>query len=140
MGMFDEYIPDPPLPCPACGKTLADWQGEDGPNLLLVWKQGERFPIDCRLADEMYHQGKASFLRSGRHVLPERFEFHTDVCDCNHLVYGVGRCVDGVWTEAELMSPRNARPYPHENDRDFRDRLRHLARWHGGGAATGGQE
>ena len=51
MGMFDWYVPDPPLKCPVCGTLLERWQGKDGPCALLVWKQGEAVPVAMRADD-----------------------------------------------------------------------------------------
>lgn len=51
MGMFDWYVPDPPLPCRWCGAQLSEFQGKDGPCELLVWRERRQEPTDQRCDD-----------------------------------------------------------------------------------------
>ena len=73
MGMFDDYIPEPPLTCRACSALLDGFQGKDGPCAMLVWGQGAATPVDqrvdedCKLAPEKIHAFR----------LPSRFEIRT---------------------------------------------------------------
>ena len=127
--MFDYYIPDPPLACPVCGRPLGQWQGTDGPNLLLVWKQHEPAPVDVRVMEECYGYDKAAFLQRHHSALPQRFYFSTHGCRCDRPIHAIGRCISGLWSESELMTHRNAEPYPSESEREFRARVRDLERW-----------
>ena len=52
MGMFDWYLPDPPLPCRWCGAQLAEFQGDQGPCELLVWQERRPEPVDQRCDDQ----------------------------------------------------------------------------------------
>ena len=73
MGMFDEYIPDPPLRCPACGSLLDGWQGKDGLNELMVWRQGVAAPIGQSIGEDFEREpDQLAKLR-----LPERFAIYT---------------------------------------------------------------
>jgi hypothetical protein len=125
MSLFDAYRPVPEISCPACNQPLDDWQGKDGPCLMLVWVQGHAAPIDqsvdeeSRLPPEILDQ-----LR-----LPEEFYFHTEGCRCGRVILARGRCVDGVWSESEPITPANARPGPHQSEREFRAYVRDLERW-----------
>jgi hypothetical protein len=98
MGMFDYFVPDPPIPCPKCGKTISGWQGKNDPSpALLVWKQGVPSPIDQRVDEEC-------------RALPERMEtfrlpdgeiwIYGGECDCGFVVDGElrGLVQNGLWT------------------------------------------
>jgi hypothetical protein len=106
MGMFDWYEPGPELAtCPVCGSPLYGWQGKDADNpLLLVWRQGERAPVDQRMDDEycLYIEDRDA-LR-----LPERFLIHT-ACLADHRHMAEGRCVDGVWLTSAFIAPGSHR-------------------------------
>jgi hypothetical protein len=69
MGMFDWYLPDPPLPCRWCGTLLDEFQGKDGPCNLLVWRENIAAPVDQRCDEEWR---TATDLRDGLR-LPEIF-------------------------------------------------------------------
>jgi len=122
MGMFDAYEPDPPLACPVCGRTLAGWQGKDGPNALFVWRQGRPEPVDqrasedCRLAPE----ARARFR------LPERFEIETVCCGGRFPVTATCRAPQGSWSETTLVTAATARQGKNERAEEFRARLRWL--------------
>jgi hypothetical protein len=94
MGFFDTYIPRPALMCPVRGRELRDWQGKDGPRLLLVWEQGIRLPRNTSL------EGDVEGL-----TLPEEFLIYSYDCQCfPRGVEAVGRCVDGVWQSTALLT------------------------------------
>lgn len=100
MGMFDNYEPAEPIPCPVCGTPLDEWQGKDGPNDLVTWRQGSAAPVaglggtlDVDYDDER---------------LPETFTIHSWCKTCSPrrpLVDAYCRCVDGVWSSTELIDP-----------------------------------
>ena len=92
MGMFDWYDPVPPVPCPECGGRL-EWQGKDGPDLLLVWRQGSAHPVDQQMDEEtrLPPEGLADI------TLPDSFEI-LGWCERDHKVAGTGHCEEGVWT------------------------------------------
>ena len=78
MGMFDEYIPDTPLRCPACGSALDGWQGQGGgPNALMVWRQGIAEPIDQSIDDE---EVKLEPEQLAKWRLPKQFTIYTFCC------------------------------------------------------------
>lgn len=103
MGMFDYFRPVPALPCPSCGEQLADWQGKDGPCLLMEWNQHEAAPAGQR-ADPPRDSLEA-------HRLPEVFCLYTS-CACGFAVDATGFADNGVWTEVALgfVSTRDAIP------------------------------
>jgi hypothetical protein len=95
MGFFDTYVPRPALQCPVCHTELRDWQGKDGPCLLLVWTQGSREPQPTDLEID----------RSSLSVLPDEFLIYSYDCACfDRRVEAVGRCVDGVWQSTEFLT------------------------------------
>lgn len=126
MSMFDQYLPVPALQCPVCAMPLSGWQSKDGPCLLLVWQQGSAAPVGQRVAEES--RLPATELAELR--LPDEFHVYTDGCDCGRTISAVGRCVAGVWSHVELITPANARPATDESDHEFRARLRELERWY----------
>jgi hypothetical protein len=94
MSMFDSYVPEPMLKCPVCGTDLRDWQGKDGPNLLLVWRQGVRRPQPTDLEVAVNHLS-----------LPPEFLLRSSTCQCfGNGIEAVGRCIDGVWSETQLLT------------------------------------
>jgi hypothetical protein len=96
MGMFDWYEPDPAVPCPSCASPLT-WQGYQGPNALLLWRQGERFAVD-QLVDA---EAKVDPEERSAWSLPPVFRI-LGWCGGNHVLTGDGRTADGVWTTLEL--------------------------------------
>ncbi len=103
MGMFDWYEPNPPLDCPVCGKTLSQyWQGEDADCSMFIWRQGQRHPVNQDVPDEM----KWSLENA---QLPEQFVIYNDCCGEGNFVYAKCRATNGVWTETELVTTKNAR-------------------------------
>ena len=123
MGMFDYYEPEAKLRCPACNKTLWEWQGKDGRNGLLVWRQGIAAPVDQQADDANLDAEDREKLR-----LPETFEIHSYDCGCPFPVEARCRSIDGVWTETELITADNATQRPREGAWQFRARLRWLRR------------
>jgi hypothetical protein len=105
MGMFDYYEPDVDLNCPECGTKLDGWQGKDGPNELLRWKQGKAtsvgaFPVD---EDEVIESSAGSKYNDER-TLPNMFELHT-ICDnCDSYIRATGKCTNGIWNSTTLVS------------------------------------
>ena len=87
MGLFDTYEPAIVPTCPVCAEPMAECQGKDGPNALLVWKEDDRLPV----------------MRRGDHVRdwldgfpPDRFYF---ACWCpnDHPAEFQGEIEDGTW-------------------------------------------
>jgi hypothetical protein len=102
MGMYDEYEPVPQPRCPWCEAGFSThWQGKDGPNLLLVWRQGERHPVDQSIDEDARMERE----RYAEFVLPEEFTILGE-CDNGHFVTARGRCVGGVWRELNLSEER----------------------------------
>lgn len=122
MGMFDEYIPDPPLSCPACGKELHGWQGKDGPNALMVWKQGQAAPSDQAIEDQeirLQPEDLATFR------LPEEFLIYTQCC-ARFFIEADCACVQGTWTHITPTTVENATQHKQETRGDFKARLHWL--------------
>ena len=82
-----------------CQTVLDDWQGVDGPCVLLVWQQGLSRPVGQRVdADSATDPEVVAGLS-----LPDRFIIYTD-CPHGHRVDVDGSCVDGTWTESLLRN------------------------------------
>jgi hypothetical protein len=96
--MFDYFQPVPPLVCPVCGITIKVWQGKDGPNALLVWRQGAGVPIEQRVDEDC----RLPVEHLGAFTLPQSFEFYSFECGKHHLV-AVGRTEGGIWRTAEVV-------------------------------------
>ena len=123
MGMFDEYIPDPPLNCPACGSELDGWQGKDGPSALMVWRQGIAGPIDQAIEDE---DVRLEPERLAEFRLPEEFEIYATCCVPEFLVEAVCTASDGVWSHTEMITAEMAKQSKQERRGQFKARLRWL--------------
>ena len=125
MGMFDEFIPVPPLCCPACGKELHGWQGKGGEDALMVWQQGVAAPIGQSIDDEdikLEPEQLAAFR------LPERFAIYTFCCsDRNFFVEAECYCSGETWSRTDLVTAEEARQYKQERRGVFRARLRWLS-------------
>ena len=121
MGMFDTYIPDPPLHCPACGAELVDWQGKEGPSALMVWRQHVAEPIDqpidpdARLDDEDL----------ARFRLPETFDIYTWCC-ARFSIEAICQAPDGIWSHTELITAETAKQHKNERRGEFKARMRWL--------------
>jgi hypothetical protein len=125
MGMYDSYIPDPPLDCPVCGERLGNWQGKEAQCLLLTWKQGHRFPIKHDLGD--WVENDKAFLES--QTLPPQFAFYTYGCKCNRWISAYGFCDKNTWMRSEIVTHLNWQPGPQNNVRDEHKARRDLKRW-----------
>jgi hypothetical protein len=97
VGMFDTYQPLPVIPCVWCGHEVSTWQGKDGPNLLVVWRQGEPHPIDHPV-DEECRLDPASLAEL---ALPPEFVIF-GWCDRGHRLSARCRAIDGVWQMTDL--------------------------------------
>lgn len=98
MGMFDWYLPDPPLPCRWCGAQLADFQGKQGPCELLVWRERRQEPVDQR-CDEQWRMPEAVRQRLR---LPPTFGIRGECQSCaNHSDF---TCYteSGTWIDSVL--------------------------------------
>lgn len=104
MGMFDTYVPVPPLSCPACGKEQKDWQGKDGPCVLETFTQGQPVPlgpIDLEWEfSEAFPQPEPATT----------FEIHTSCC---RFLEAEGELEDGIWVRTSLLRVRGS---SHDNE------------------------
>ena len=107
MGMFDEFIPDPAIACPECGALWDRFQGKDGPNLLLVWKQGYARPVGHDVDADVRFDAD----RLGEFSLPERFVILGSGC-AHSAKYGVlCECVAGGWATSTVISRDDVRSF-----------------------------
>jgi hypothetical protein len=97
MSLFDYYRPKDAQRCPLCLRALEEWQGKDGPNGLLVWVEGTRFPVDQRADDDVRLEREA--LQRLR--LPERFVIYSYDCP-EHIVSADCSTLDGIWTTTSV--------------------------------------
>jgi hypothetical protein len=101
MGMFDYFVPDPPIACPKCGKALSGWQGKNDPApALFVWKQGVAAPID-QLVDEECRALQES-IPTFR--LPDgEIWIYGGECECGFVADGDfrGSVENGVWKQLD---------------------------------------
>jgi len=100
MSMFDWYRPTSTAKCPQCGAALKEWQGKDGPCALFIWKQGHRNPIDQQVEDE---ELQWSDEERRRFVLPEHFVIYSYDCPNHQPVEAKCTCIDGVWSNLEIV-------------------------------------
>jgi hypothetical protein len=96
--MFDWYEPSATVPCPNCGRLLTEWQGKDGPNALLIWREGTAAPVDQRVDDDW--RGDPSVIQSTR--LPDEFWLYAH-CACGTRVDALGTTTAGVWQNTVVM-------------------------------------
>jgi hypothetical protein len=118
MGMFDHYRPTPQIACPICGASNLEWQGKSGPCALFIWEQGHAAPVDQIGSDDF----KLPPEKRATWRLPERFEIYAQ-CRCPTFLTAVGFTIQGVWTQTEILTPKNAVAYPDESEREYRRRL-----------------
>lgn len=98
MGMYDSYEVVEPIECPWCSTSVGRlWQGKSGPCLLLQFRQGERHPVAHPVDEDV----RFDPARLQEFELPDEFDL-SGWCEAGHRVDGVGRCVDGVWTETDI--------------------------------------
>jgi hypothetical protein len=95
--MFDEYEPTPAIRCSACGGEVRDWQGKDGPCLLLIWRQGVAAPLGQR-SDPEWHVA-IEHLR-----LPAEFAIGGS-CRCGRHNEAFCQSVDGTWARTVPLGP-----------------------------------
>ncbi len=95
MGMYDDFIPDPPLRCPVDEAELDGWQGKDGPCALTTYRQGDVLDDIPRRAD---HGVGDDWEASGP------FELYTghDERGVDHWVEAHGVIVGGRWAETHI--------------------------------------
>lgn len=123
MGMFDDYIPDPPLRCPACDSVLEGWQGKDGPNALMIWQQGIAGPIDQAIEDEnvrLEPQQLSTFR------LPDQFTIYTQCCGGSFFIDAECYASGGTWSRTELITAETAKQGKQERRGEFKARIRWL--------------
>ena len=96
MGMFDWYQPKPPIPCPLCGKKLKQWQGKNGPNLLLRWRQGIAVPSGGLV------RGLSKAERE-EYGLPKEFEIRSYDCPTHQPITVFCKTSIGVWKSVKVM-------------------------------------
>ncbi|MGH9197951.1 MAG: hypothetical protein ACRD1T_19715, partial [Acidimicrobiia bacterium] len=86
--------------CSTCGEPLRQrWQGKDGTNALLVWRQGQAAPVE-------YHENVASESKIDAETvatwrLPATFNI-SNWCQAWHMTDATGRCRGDVWSETLL--------------------------------------
>src|SRR5689334_4440239 len=98
MGMFDWYVPKPPVRCPHCSTALTGWQGKDGPCALFEWVQGQVSPSRQLVDDE----GTISDAERSEVRLPDEFELYAPCNTCNGWVEAYGSCEDAIWNRFDL--------------------------------------
>jgi hypothetical protein len=84
-----------------------------------VWKEG----CDSPVSQEVDQEIAISITERQRVRLPARFEIYTS-CACGCVVEAVGRTSTSGWTNTKLLDETNAVPYPDENERQFKTRLK----------------
>lgn len=126
MGMFDYYVPNPPLHCPVCNSALESWQGKDGPCMRLTWQQGNKFPVAHEWPEE-YVANDEVYLES--FVLPSHFEIYTDECNCGRVIDVYGSCEDKVWIRSEIVTHLNFRPGYTTSEKDEHKIRKDLKQW-----------
>jgi hypothetical protein len=110
MGMFDYYVPAGDHHCPVCDRPLREWQGKDGPNFLFVFAEGNRYPIDQRVDEEI----KTPRDEMEANLLPRRFVIYSHDCPDHRPIDADCRTVDDVWGETLVrafsrLSPGSSR-------------------------------
>jgi hypothetical protein len=100
MGMFDWYLPQPPIGCPMCDSALSEWQGKSGPRSSFEWVQGERGPRRQLVDDERaLPPAERDAFR-----LPDEFELYTECAACKTWAGARGACEGGVWARTALTT------------------------------------
>jgi hypothetical protein len=109
MGMFDEYVPDPPLRCPKCGTLMGGWQGKDGPCDLLVWRQGHTAPVD-HAVDPQWRLPED--VRSTRRLPRQFLIYHGDRCRCSAVYVAIGETdEEGRWIATRIVTTDEGRSF-----------------------------
>src|SRR4051812_13111685 len=99
MGLFDYFVPTPPVTCPACGAMLTGWQGKSGPCVLFEWVQGQRSPVRQLVDDD----AAATPAVRGQAILPPDFELYTTCQACSTWVEALGSCEGDVWNHIDFV-------------------------------------
>src|SRR5215813_7703154 len=95
MGMFDRYIPDPPVICHSCGREVTYWQGYDGPCVMFVWKQGVISPTGQMVSEDVRLSGEQ--LKQWR--LPSSFYIRPEQIYCKYCPESaIGKTENDIWT------------------------------------------
>jgi hypothetical protein len=122
VGMFDYYRPQSTLACPVCRKPLNEWQGNDGPCALLVWRQGVATPVDQLMSDDV----RLDAVALERFRLPATFTIYGYCCGQRFRVEAHCNSLDGVWNSTELVTAQNATQRKEETRAAFKARLKWL--------------
>ena len=99
--MYDIFIPSEPIKIPERDIVINELQGKDGPNGLLVWKQGIATPIDQRVDEE--NRIKSEKRETFR--LPDEFTIY-DIVEGEFFGFKC-KCIDGVWQSIERQDKGN---------------------------------
>lgn len=102
MSLFDYYQFEG-AKCPECGHPLIEWQGKDGPNALLVWRECEQYPTDQIAECEI----KLNENELKQFSLPDKFEIYSYDCPRHQPVIATGHSLGGVWS-ATIIEGGNA--------------------------------
>ncbi|MEW6131276.1 MAG: hypothetical protein AB1757_29875 [Acidobacteriota bacterium] len=109
MGLFDYFIPDPAIECPACDGFLTGWQGKhSGDMCLFVWQQGTVAPIDQKVDAEVKISERAL---SGMRVEPE-FDIYGGECQQCGFKWWDSAWRVRCWTEGEVWTQTEIVPTP----------------------------
>jgi hypothetical protein len=106
----------PELPCLWCGGRVETWQGKDGPNPLLVWRQGNAHPVAQPVADAV--QVSAEVRR--QFSLPPDFTI-SGFCVNGHVMHAHCHSEGGVWRTTDLTAEETK-----VEEKAERDRLKRL--------------
>ena len=107
VGFFDYYQPVPSIPCEFCGSDILYWQGKGGPNFMVLWRQGERFPV-AHMVDE---DNRWDLQRLREFELPQVFYIYGDCGNPGHSNGAVCECEDGVWAQTSTDHETLARHF-----------------------------
>ena len=95
MGMFDYYIPDPPILMGRAPGYIPVWQGKDSHNDLLVWMQGHAAPVGIGDPDDR------RFLLANEDDgdrLPDEFTIYVSL-----NIRAKCTCENGCWVKTKLI-------------------------------------
>ena len=90
---------------------------------MFVWRQGSVAPIEQRVSDDV-RWGKEEL---SRFRLPPSFVIRARCCSERFTVEAECKTHDGKWSEATVVTAKNARQHKAEPEADFKDRVRWLA-------------
>ena len=99
MGLYDCYIPDPPIDCPLCGTKLVEWQGKDSLCFLLRWKQNIKGPI----RSESREGALPPRPEEDEYLLPDQFEIYSYDCPIHQPITAWGKAPEGIWLTTEVL-------------------------------------